>query len=663
MNYKTHTLKNHLSFFIMYVLFALFLLLILPNLLSAAEKQAPIQKSIKLNMNTIELQAFIDSLIQQKMEEHHIPGVQFILVKDGEVFFAKGYGYADLENKIPVDPERTLYRICSIAKVVTGTAVMQLVEQGKIDLNKDINDYLSLFKVKNKFPQPVTMNHLLTHTAGFDDMYLKKVGRTPEEQMPLGEFLAKRLPPVITPPGEISTYSNLGNALAGYLVEVISQQDFADYAAEHIFKPLEMTRSSFRLPDSLAPDLVNGYFYKNGKYQNMPFDYLNDYPAGQMVSTATDMAKFMIAHLQNGRYKDRQILKESTIKQMHSPQFKHHLKLHGDMGHTFAIGAVQGHRLLEHNGGYIGAATRLWLLPDLNIGIYVACNTMNSQLNYDVTNQLAERYFPKIKKDTTTFPIENLPPYDADVDRFVGTYRFTRYTHRSMTKTGVLFGMIAPELSIWQNDEGMILMKDWHGKPRRMIQVEPLLFQSIDDDYYCAFRQNNDGKITHLFTHGTTAFEKVPWYYTLPFQRTFFFACFAILLLAALKIAIQFVIRKIKKKKVARTVIQNRLHWLTWLSSFTLLFYLLAFGVTLLLIPEQEALVGFGYGLPKVISLIQVIPFVGIIFLLVMLFYLIKSWAKQDVGIFKKILYSLVILAGIGFIWFLNYWNLLGWRF
>ncbi len=205
--------------------------------------------------NQIEFAAFLDSLIQVKMKEHHIPGVEFIMVKDGEIFFSKGYGHADLEQTILVDPAQTLFRICSIAKVVTGTAVMQLVEQGRIDLDRDVNEYLSLFKIKNKFPQPVTMKHLLTHTGGFDDMYLNKVGRTKAEQMPLGDFLAKRLPPIITPPGEVYTYSNLGNALAGYLVEVVSGQDFADYAVENIFKPLEMNHSNFRLPDSLAPNL------------------------------------------------------------------------------------------------------------------------------------------------------------------------------------------------------------------------------------------------------------------------------------------------------------------------------------------------------------------------------------------------------------------------
>ena len=207
-------------------------------------------------------------------------------------------------------------------------------------------------------------------------------------------------------------------------------------------------------------------------------------------------------------------------------------------------------------------------------------------------------------------------------------------------------------------------MRGLQGKPRRMIQIEPLLFQSIDDNYYCAFRQDNDGKITHLFTNGTIAFEKVPWYFTSSFQRKFFLVCFSILVIATLGIAIKFIISKIRKKKAARTVLENHLSRYAWLFSITFIVHLVALGVVLfVLVPEQEVSIGFGYGLPAVIYFVQAIPFVGIIFLLVMLFNLMKSWAKHDVGIFKKILYSIVSLAGIGFIWFLNYWNLLGWRF
>ncbi len=219
--------------------------------------------------------AFLDSLFQKKMKELHVPGAVFVLVRDGGIFFSKGYGYADLEKQIPVDPDRTLFRIASVSKVVTGAAVMQLAGRGLLDMNKDVNEYLTRFKLDNNFKQPVTMAHLLTHTGGFDDNYIGKVGRTPEEQAPLGEFLAERMPKRVMTPGEVYSYSNHSNALAGYLVEAIAKKDFAEYAEENIFRPLEMNHSSFRLPEHLAPDLSKGYIFENGKFREFPFDYLN----------------------------------------------------------------------------------------------------------------------------------------------------------------------------------------------------------------------------------------------------------------------------------------------------------------------------------------------------------------------------------------------------
>ena len=121
------------------------------------------------------MEAFLDKLLGREMEKHHIAGAAVSVVKDGKLFFAKGYGYADLENGIPVDPEQTIFRIGSVAKLFTWTAVMQLVEQGKLDLDADINTYLD-FRIPDTYPQPITLKHLLTHTSGFEDRYFESAG-------------------------------------------------------------------------------------------------------------------------------------------------------------------------------------------------------------------------------------------------------------------------------------------------------------------------------------------------------------------------------------------------------------------------------------------------------------------------------------------------------
>src|SRR3989454_2828814 len=259
-----------------------------------------------------ELEAFLDPFFAEQMEKLHIPGAVFLLVKDGEIFFTKGYGFANLEKKTPVVPDKTLFRVASISKLFTATAVMQLSEQGLLKLDDDVNKYLTLFQLEANYPQPVTVVNLLTHTGGFDDRFIGMAARSVSEVVSLGPYLAARMPPRVLPPGEVSSYSNHGMALAGYLVEVISGVPFARYIDENILQPLGMRRSSFLLPPHLAPDLAVGYIYKDDASQPVPFDYLNKVgPAGSLNATATDIAPFMIAHLQDGRYGETRILQEA----------------------------------------------------------------------------------------------------------------------------------------------------------------------------------------------------------------------------------------------------------------------------------------------------------------------------------------------------------------
>ncbi|NIN92939.1 serine hydrolase, partial [bacterium] len=173
-----------------------------------------------------ELEAFLEGIMTAYMETHHIAGATIAVVKDGEIFFAKGYGYADVKEKKPVIADKTLFRPGSVSKLFTWTAVMQLFEQGKIDLNDDINIYLKDFKIPDTYPEPITMTHLLTHTPGFEDFVNEMGAREAEDLVPLAEFLARKMPVRVLRPGKLTSYSNYGTALAGYIVEEISGMPF-----------------------------------------------------------------------------------------------------------------------------------------------------------------------------------------------------------------------------------------------------------------------------------------------------------------------------------------------------------------------------------------------------------------------------------------------------
>jgi len=279
-----------------------------------------------------ELEAFLDTLMAEQMEEHHIPGAAVAVVKDGELFFAKGYGLADIEAGIPVDPEKTLFRIGSGSKLFTATAVMQLVEQGILDLDEDVNTYLD-FEIPDSYPEPITLRHLLSHTAGIDVSDLNIGAPSADELLPTGEWLRANLRERIRPPGQVPAYSNYGLTLAGYIVELVSGISYEQYIEENILEPLGMEHTTARqpLPVNLAPDYYTGYLYADGEYQSVhelglsdtEFENVTVVPAGAVSASATDMARFMIAHLQDGRYSDEdiaeaRILDEATAQQMHS---------------------------------------------------------------------------------------------------------------------------------------------------------------------------------------------------------------------------------------------------------------------------------------------------------------------------------------------------------
>jgi CubicO group peptidase (beta-lactamase class C family) len=229
-----------------------------------ASASAPItdsgQASLQLSGPTDpqEMEAFMDEFIPAQLEENHIPGATVSVIKDGKLFFAKGYGYADLETRRPVIADQTLFRPGSVSKLFTWTAVMQLAEQGKVDLHTDINTYLKDFQIPATYPEPITLAHLLTHTTGFEEFGEGLFILDGERMMPLAELMSLGMPARIYAPGEVVTYSNYGTTLAGYIVEQVSGLSFEQYIEENILNPLGMTHSTFLqpLPPELAGDLA-----------------------------------------------------------------------------------------------------------------------------------------------------------------------------------------------------------------------------------------------------------------------------------------------------------------------------------------------------------------------------------------------------------------------
>ncbi|MBV8115468.1 MAG: beta-lactamase family protein, partial [Silvibacterium sp.] len=291
------------------------------------EKTPPAIPSGRHTLDQADLQAFFDGIIPLQLERSDIAGASVLVMKDGNVLLQKGYGYADWKNKTPVDPVTTIFRLASISKLFTWVSIMQLEEQGKVDIDADVNRYLD-FQIRPAFGQPVTLRNLMTHTGGFEEESRDIIITDPKWKVSLRDFLIQNQPRRLFPPGKIPAYSNYGVGLASYVVQRVSGEPFEQYEKEHIFAPLGMTHSTFYQPPPKAfPATPSEGYRGNTEKPPVGFEIFNPVGAGGLSSTAADMGRFGQALLNGGELEGTRILKPETLAAMWTPQFQANPKL------------------------------------------------------------------------------------------------------------------------------------------------------------------------------------------------------------------------------------------------------------------------------------------------------------------------------------------------
>ena len=444
-------------------------------------------------MTAADLSTFFDGMLPYMLQRGDIAGGALVVVKDGNVLFAQGYGYADLKARTPVSPDSTLFRIGSVSKLFTWTAVMQLVEQHKLDLDRDVNDYLD-FKIPAKFDKPVTLRDLMTHTAGFEDTTRDLLPATPDG-VDLGRYLKQHIPARIFPPGKIVAYSNYGAGLAGYIVERVSGQPLDAYIQRHILAPLDMRHSTFTqpLPANLAPLLAKGYVSaSDGKPK--PFELVNPAPAGAMTASARDMANFMIAQLQGGRFGDAHILQPQTAALMHSPQYTAAPGLNGmDLG--FYQENRNGHRIIGHGGDTIVFHSDLHLLLDANAGIFMAFNSAGkagavNDVRNEIFRAFLDRYFPWQPLAAPT-----LASAKADAARVAGWYETSR-----RNQSALRFLYLLSQSHVAAQPDGTITVSslvDSAGEPLHWREIGPLHYREVHGQSLLDFVADAHGNILY----------------------------------------------------------------------------------------------------------------------------------------------------------------------
>lgn len=596
----------------------------------------------------LELESFLDGVIAAQKEANHIDGVTVAVVANGELFFAKGYGFADRAAGRKVDPARTLFRIASLSKLFTATAVMQLVEQGKLDLNADVNRYLegSPVRVPDTYPQPITMVNLLTHAAGFEDRVIGLFSKSPDSMKPLGQLLADGLPARVRPPGELASYSNHGLALAGYIVERVAKMPYEAYVEQHLLEPLEMMQTTVRqpVPAALKKDLSVGYYFVGGEYRAEGFEFMPASPAGGMSASAVDMAHFMIAHLQDGRYGQARVLSEATARQMRTRLFGEVPELNGMM-YGFQQMDRNGHRVYGHVGATLWFHSQLALLPDDHVGIFVSYNTDTGEGARPVlVNAFLDRYFPPAAPRLADRKMQE------PAGTFAGAYRLAQMSHTSLAKVAALVRTVTVE----ELPDGRLLANGVGPDPVRFVEIGPLLFRKADGQERMAFRKDRQGRVTDVITD----------FPAMPFERVsglespgFLFPVLAValgLLLSAVVSSPVLAWRSRRHRTAATPPRAARLS--LWLASALLLTFVV--GLLIAVGDPYEVMFGVSTSLKALLAL----PLIAAVLTAAALVFVVYAWRRSYWRVSARIYYTLVATAALGLLALLNHFNLLGYH-
>jgi CubicO group peptidase (beta-lactamase class C family) len=530
-------------------------------------------------LSKTDVDAWLDGYMPYALARGDIAGAVVVVVKDGQVLTQRGYGFSDVEKRTPVSPETTLFRPGSVSKLFTWTAVMQLVEQGKIDLDKDVNTYLD-FKIPERNGKPVTMRNILTHTAGFEETVRHLIHDNPDKLVPLEKFVRVSLPNRIFDAGTTPAYSNYATALAGYIVQRQSGMSFDDYVDQHIFKPIGMQHSSFRqpLPKNLQPLMSQGYPGASGKAEK--FEIVDPAPAGSLSASGADMGKFMIAHLNNGAG----LLKPETAKMMHEYRYDVIPGLNR-MALGFYEQGINGHRGLAHGGDTTLFHSDLTLFIDDKVGLFVSVNSSGGEgapraLRERLFDEFGNRYFPgqpvtgKVDAETSK----------KHVEQMAGNYFNSRGIRSKFLHILDLIGPVA----IGPDEDGKLLapmVTNTGNKPRRWAEISPYVWKDLDSGEKLAAKVEN-GKITR-WSFDTVSpfmvFDRAPWYKDPAWLAPSLYVSLGLLLLAALSWPVGAIARR--RYKVANAYEGKRLrmqriwHGWQWLALATVVGWATFIGV------------------------------------------------------------------------------------
>ncbi|MCJ8158457.1 serine hydrolase domain-containing protein [Sphingomonas sp. LaA6.9] len=604
----------------------------------------PAPASGAATLTKADVDSWLDGYMPYALARGEVAGAVVVVVKDGQVLTQRGFGYADVAARKRVDPEATMFRPGSVSKLVTWTAVMQLVEQGRIDLDADINTYLD-FKIPARDGKPVTMRQVMTHTAGFEETIrgLISVGKP---DAPLGQLLKRWVPERIFAPGTTPAYSNYATALAGHVVERVSGLSFDDYVDRNIFARIGMTRSSFRqpLPAPLQPLMSRGYALASGDPK--PYEVIGLAPAGSLAATGADMGRFMLAHLNNGGA----LLKPETARMMHTTTLTI-LPEVNRMALGFYEQEINGLTAIAHGGDTQWFHSYLWLFPERNTGVYVSMNSAGKDgasgaIRTALFEGFADRYFPAPYQDARV---------DADTAKqhaqmLAGTYVNSRRSDSNFFKALELVGQV--KVGVGADGTPLVnFLTNLGGEPIKWVEIAPFVWRDANGHGRMAAKVV-DGKVVRLSFDEISPFmmlDRAPWYLSASWLMPALLFGIGVLALTALSWPIGAIARRRYGAKLAFAGNDLKAYRLVRGFAALVSVVLIGWAVALSMMMSDFALLGGA--LDWLIWLLQiagVIAFFGMLGIAV--WHLWLAW-KGKRGWFSRLWSVLIVLAAFFILW------------
>ena len=631
---------------------------IVPKTPSAQQSGAQTPPANPLSTHTLDaedLGAFFDGIIPLQLERSDIAGASVLVMQDGKVLLQKGYGFADAKEKKPVDPAGTIFRLASISKLFTWVSVMQLAEQGKLDLDRDVNTYLD-FQIRPAFGAPITLRNLMTHTGGFEEEAREIIIINPKKIPTLRQFLIENQPRRLFPPGIVPGYSNYGVGLASYIVERASGEPFEQYVAEHIFAPLGMTHSTFYqpLPKDLGSLPSEGY-RGNTEKPAVGFEIFNPAGAGGISSTASDMGRFGQALLNAGELDGRRILKPETLEAMFTPQFRA-----SEQMPALCMGFYETWRndlrWIGHEGDLIAFHSLFFLERSQKLILFVSFNSAGAggKVRPELVQMFSDRYFRSDQKQTfITVPLNELKTLE-------GSYQSTRRAD----STKIRIGNLLSQRTATVDKDGAVQLEDVKDLRGHTIKWKPIgkdLMQQVDGQRRLFAIRDARGKVIRLaYDFPGVQAERVRWCENA--KVVLFGVGLSLLaLLAVVLAALSRTVRRLFIRNRPKPAPRPGTRWLPRTSQFAAWIWVLLISTIFVLF----TVLGDDSAPPtrawdRYLYLVNAVAAIAIFFSALAIVSCLFLWPRTDLRQITKVKFSLVALACLFLSWFAIHWNIIG---